>query len=223
MTNSRNSNSDDKLILSDSKKVDRFIAGQEKWQSQLGQLREIIFPSKAANPLVIETMKWSLPTYTVSGKIVISIGSFKNHYALWFHQGVFLKDRHSVLVNVQEGLTKAMRQWRFDENSKVESELVKLYVEEAIANQLAGKELKPERKVKHQYQDEKLGLPVELVAAFKLDECLKNAFQALSPGKQKEYALHVGSAKQDKTRRNRIEKIGPMILSGVGLNDKYRN
>lgn len=210
------------LRLSESEKVDSFIAGQEKWQSQLAQLRKIICvcaKNKAVKEPVKETIKWGVPSYTVSGKIVISIGSFKNHYALWFHQGVFLKDQHKVLVNVQAGVTKAMRQWRFDEYSEIDSKTVKLYIEEAIANQLAGKVLKPELKP----QQKKLEIPVELKEAFKFDGPLKKAFQALSPGKQKEYAQHIGSAKLEKTRLSRIEKAGPMILKGAGLNDKYKN
>lgn len=218
-----NSNSSDVILKpTDSEKVDRFIAEQEKWKSQLEELRDIVCPrnpKKAVNEIVTETIKWGVPTYTVSGKIVISIGSFKNHYGLWFHQGVFLKDQHKVLINAQEGVTKAMRQWRFDENTKIDSKTIKLYVEEALANQLAGKELKPQ----HKPQEQKPELPADLTAAFKSNKAFKAAFQLLSPGKQKEYARHVGSAKQEKTRLSRIEKIRPMILGGAGLHDKYRS
>jgi uncharacterized protein YdeI (YjbR/CyaY-like superfamily) len=51
---------------------------------------------------------------------------------------------------------------------------------------------------------------------------LNKAFAALNPGKQSEYAEHIGSAKQEKTRVSRLEKAKPLILSGVGLHDKYK-
>ena len=52
---------------------------------------------------------------------------------------------------------------------------------------------------------------------------LKLAFNALTPGKRKEFAEYIGVAKQAKTRISRLEKCVPMIMDGIGLNDKYRN
>ncbi|WP_317235673.1 YdeI/OmpD-associated family protein [Flavobacterium pectinovorum] len=51
---------------------------------------------------------------------------------------------------------------------------------------------------------------------------LKEAFQKLSPYKQYEFLEYIESAKQEKTKISRIEKVIPMILGNVGLNDKYR-
>ena len=66
-------------------------------------------------------------------------------------------------------------------------------------------------------------LPEELLAAFKSDKDFQTAFKALTPGRQKEYAQHIASAKQEKTRVNRLEKAKPLILDGKGLHDKYKN
>ena len=74
------------------------------------------------------------------------IAAFKNHYALWFHQGVFLKDTQQKLVNAQEAVTKALRQWRFEKDDPIETELILAYVEEAIQNSIDGKEIKPQRR-----------------------------------------------------------------------------
>jgi uncharacterized protein YdeI (YjbR/CyaY-like superfamily) len=43
---------------------------------------------------------------------VVGIGSFKSYFGLWFHQGALLSDDENVLINAQEGKTKALRQWR---------------------------------------------------------------------------------------------------------------
>jgi len=55
------------------------------------------------------------------------------------------------------------------------------------------------------------------------DPILKTAFEALTPGRKRGYILHFSQPKQDKTRISRIEKCVPMILSGIGLNDKYKS
>ena len=56
----------------------------------------------------------------------------------------------------------------------------------------------------------------------KSDQTLKVAFEKLTPGKQKEYSVYINEAKQETTKLKRLEKIKPMILQGLGLNDKYK-
>ena len=51
------------------------------------------------------------------------------------------------------------------------------------------------------------------------DPALKEAFETLTPGRQRAYLLHFSSAKQSKTREARIEKCIPQIMDGIGLND----
>ena len=195
--------------MTDSQKIDAFIAKQKKWKEKLEKLREIILQTDLK-----EELKWGKPTYTLTGKMVVGMADFKNHMALWFHQGVFLKDKHNKLINAKEA--KALRQWRFEENDKIEQKIVLEYVEEAIANCKAGKELKPVRK-------KGVSIPPLLDEAFKKDTTLKEHFQKLTPGKQREYAEYITEAKQEKTKLSRLEKCMPMIKKGVGLHDKYNN
>lgn len=195
----------------DKKRIANYIDTQEKWGDGLLALRRILNQTEME-----ETVKWGAPTYTLDGKIIASIAAFKNHFTIWFHQGVFLKDKHKKLVNAQEGKTKGMRQWRFTDIKEINSKLLKEYLSEAIANQKAGKQVKPERKTQ-------LDIPVELAAALKKNKPLHAKFIALTPGKQREFAEHIASAKQEKTRFSRLEKATPLILAGVGLNDKYKN
>ena len=91
----------------DSQKIDAFIAKQTKWKEKLQQLRAVFQKTELK-----EEVKWGKPTYTLNGKMVAAMADFKNHIALWFHQGVFLKDKQKKLINAQEGVTKALRQWR---------------------------------------------------------------------------------------------------------------
>ena len=196
--------------MTDSQKVDAFIAGQTKWKDKLQQLRTVFQKTELK-----EEIKWGKPTYTLQGKMVVGMADFKNHMALWFHQGVFLKDSHNKLINAQEGVTKALRQWRFEVDDEIDLKMVSEYVEEAIANCKAGKELKPLKKV--------LSIPPLLNDAFKKDATLKEHFHKLTPGKQREYAEYIEQAKREATQKSRLEKCIPMIKNGVGLHDKYKN
>lgn len=55
------------------------------------------------------------------------------------------------------------------------------------------------------------------------DQELLDSFNALPPGKQKEYTNYISEAKQEKTKISRVEKIKPMMAAGGGLNDRYKN
>lgn len=119
-----------------------------------------------------------------------------------------------MLINAQEGTTRALRQWRFQTLDEINSELIHQYVTEANQNQKDGMEIKPEPK--------KIQWSSELKEALALDGELSDAFETLTPGKQREYAEHIATAKQEKTRLSRLEKCIPMIKSGTGLHDKYK-
>ncbi len=122
------------MAQKDSEIIDLYIQKHGKWQDKLVELREIFNETELK-----EEVKWGSPTYTLNGKLVAGMAAFKNHLAIWFHQGVFLKDKHKKLISAQEERTKALRQWRFSEEDVIEKELVLKYFQEAIENCLAGK------------------------------------------------------------------------------------
>ncbi|GGC79746.1 hypothetical protein GCM10011508_03930 [Flavobacterium lutivivi] len=179
------------------------------WEEELGLLREIIQKTE-----LTETKKWGGEVYTINNKNVLGIGGFKNFFTIWFWNGVFLKDEAKVLVNANEGVTKGLRQWRFTSKDEINEKLILHYITEAIENEKAGLSIKPEKKeaMKCDYFDNKLNC----------DKDLKNAFEKFSPYKQKEFWEYMATAKQEKTKETRFEKIKPMILENIGLNDKYR-
>ena len=180
--------------MSSSVKVSEYISKHPKFSIQLSQIREVLSQTELE-----ETVKWGAPAYVLDGKIVIGMAAFKNHMGIWFHQGVFLKDTQQKLVNAQEGKTKALRQWRFEENDAIDKKLVLAYVNEAIANSKAGKEVKPVRAKK------KVAPPELMEARFKENSAFKKAFDDLTPGKQREYAEYIASAKREATKVSRLE------------------
>ena len=59
----------------------------------------------------------------------------------------------------------------------------------------------------------------ELRERLESDSTFAKAFAALTPGRQREYNLHIASAKQAKTRVARIDACAPKILAGKGFRD----
>jgi uncharacterized protein YdeI (YjbR/CyaY-like superfamily) len=192
--------------------VEEYIEINTHFAEELSKLREIINSTELK-----ETIKWSAPTYTLDGKNVIGLGAFKNHFGIWFFQGVFLKDEANLLVNAQENKTKALRQMRFESMADINKSAILNYVKEAIENQRLGKEIKRQRNIKA------VVIPTELKNVFSTNQRLKDAFNLLTPGKQREYCAHISEAEREATKQSRIEKVTPMILKGVGLHDKYKN
>ena len=192
--------------------VEEYIETNEHFSDALTLLRNIILKTE-----LNEAVKWSAPVYDLEGKNVVGLGAFKNHFGIWFFNGVFLKDEHNLLVNAQEGKTKALRQMRFESINDINKDAVLAYVKEAINNQKAGKEIKPDRTKK------KTVIPTELQAELTKDKAFLSSFNDLSPSKQREYCEHIATAKREPTKLSRLEKIKPMILQGVGLHDKYKN
>lgn len=192
------------------KTVEEFIENEERWKEELKTLREIIGETE-----LVETVKWGTPVYTINGKNVCGIGSFKSYFGLWFFQGVFLKDRAGKLINAQEDKTKGLRQWRFGSADEIEKDLVLQYLGEAIENQKAGMEIKPSKK-------EPPVIPTELKDKFKEDPSIKKSFEKFTLSKQREFTEYISEAKREDTKQKRIEKIIPLILKNIGLNDKYK-
>jgi len=192
-------------------KLTAYFEKNDHWAQELKVLRTLLQQTEME-----ETVKWGAPTYTLDGKNVVGLGSFKSYVGLWFHQGVFIDDAAGKLINAQPDKTKGLRQWRFENLDQINTDqnLIADYIAQAIANQKAGKEIKPQTK--------QTVLPEELQQALSTDTALQAAYQQLTPGKQREYAEYIGSAKQQATREKRLQKCQPMIIEGIGLNDRYR-
>ena len=192
------------------KTVDEILDEAQHFGAEQRRLRAIL-----ADTELEETVKWGGPCYTWKGKNVVGIGGFKSYFGLWFHQGALLEDRSGKLINAQEGKTRALRQWRMTSAKDIEPKLIKRYVSEAMALVDAGTEITAKR-------DKTLELPQELAQGIRKTKGATAAYRALTPGRQREYANYVSEAKREATRLDRVEKILPMILDGVGLNDRYR-
>ncbi|MFC7772334.1 YdeI/OmpD-associated family protein [Flavobacterium sp. GCM10027622] len=178
------------------------------WEKEIDFLKAIINTTQ-----LIETTKWGGIVYTINNKNVLGIGGFKSYFGLWFFNGVYLKDEANLLVSGNE-TTKAQRQLRFNSLDEVDEKLVLNYINEAIQLE--------EKGVKHKAEKSPLVLSAYFESFLDSNKEIKKAFEAFSLTKKKEFAEYIDTAKQEKTKETRLEKITPLILEGIGLNDKYR-
>ncbi|MFN8165097.1 MAG: DUF1801 domain-containing protein [Bacteroidia bacterium] len=188
--------------------VDWFFNKTGKWQESYEELREIVLSCG-----LTEELKWGCPCYTNKNNNIVLIHGFKDYCALLFMQGALLKDPKKILVQQTKNVQSA-RQIRFkhlDEIVKNKSTL-KSYIKEAIKNDKAG--LKVKLKTTSEYE-----MPAEFKTAIKQMPELKKAFSKLTPGRQRAYLLYFSSAKQSKTRMDRIVRFIPKILDGKGVDD----
>ena len=78
------------------KTIEEFFEKHQEWNIDLQFLGSIIEETELQ-----AAIKWGAPTYIVNEKNILGLGAFKKCVGLWFHQGVFLKDKQKVLRNAQ--------------------------------------------------------------------------------------------------------------------------
>ena len=178
-----------------------------KWADPLVLLREIMLQSGLE-----EEAKWGQPTYTLKGKNVAMIYSFKDSCGISFFKGVLLQDDAKILVPAGSNSNVA-RHLKITSAAQV-SELephIHAYIAEAIELEKSG--------AKVPKSTEREPMPETLTNWLENDPQLQKAWELLTPGRQRSYILHVGSAKQEQTQLNRIEKCIPKIYAGKGFNE----
>jgi uncharacterized protein YdeI (YjbR/CyaY-like superfamily) len=194
--------------------VDAYLADSDQWPDEIAAIRPILLARG-----LTETIKWGKPCYCVDGdgdgdsdENVVLLQEFSDHLALMFFQGVLLDDPDRVL-HAQGPNTHGPKRMKFTSVGDVESlaEVIESYVDEAIHHAEAGTELPPR-------PDEELA--PELRERLADNDELAEAFNGLTPGRQREYNLHISDAKQAETRNRRIDKVVPRILDGKGLRDR---
>jgi uncharacterized protein YdeI (YjbR/CyaY-like superfamily) len=180
------------------------------WPTELEVLRGLLLESD-----LHEESKWGFPCYTLQGKNVLMLGVFNDYCSISFFKGALIENDFGLLVKPGPN-SQAARLIKFtsmDQIVQQESEIKDL-IQQAIDIEKAGRIV--------EFKKNPEPIPEELLGQFNEDPAFESAFLALTPGRQRGYILHIGQAKQAKTRLARIEKYKPMIMSGIGLHDKYQ-
>lgn len=180
------------------------------WTAELKALREIMLICG-----LTEESKWGVPCYTYNNKNVLLVSAFKDFFAISFFKGALLQDSEGMLVKPGEN-SQASRLLKFTDLKQIAplEETIKAYVFEAIEIEKAG--------LKVEFKKNPEPIPEELQQKLDEDPVFRDAFEALTPGRQRGYIIHFSQPKKAETRFSRIEKWTPKILNGEGMHDKYQ-
>lgn len=191
------------------RRLDPYFDKAKTFAQEQRRLRAILLDYPLA-----EELKWRQPCYTFEGGNVVILHAMKDYCGLGFLKGALIDDPEGVLVAPGKN-SQAARQMRFANMEEINARepVLRAIIQSAIAVQKAG--LKVEFKAKRE-----LVYPEELQAKLDVDPAFRAAFEALTPGRQRGYVLHISDAKQSETRVNRIEKHVPRILDGKGIHDR---
>jgi uncharacterized protein YdeI (YjbR/CyaY-like superfamily) len=187
-------------------KVDAYINRSMKWPDEMRALRTILLDGG-----LTEEIKWGKPCFSHDGSNIVILQEMKEFLSLMFFKGALLKDPAGVLESQGPNSRSALRIcFRAVDDVEQLADTVRSYIAEAIEVEQAGLTVAPAPK---------LEFVVELQDRLDGDSGFRAAFEALTPGRQREYNLHFSDAKQAATRAARVDKCAPKILSGKGLRD----
>ena len=183
------------------------MASGDRWPDEIEALRPILLGSG-----LTEATKWGKPCFTHDGANIVILQEMKGFLSLMFFKGALLSDPDGILVS-QGPNSRSAKRIEFTSVDEVVrlSEVIGRYLEEAIAIEEAGLRVEP---------PPQLELVAELQQRLDADPALRSAFEALTPGRRREYNLYFSDAKQSATRQARIEKHLDRILAGKGLRDR---
>lgn len=192
-------------------RIDAYIAKAAPFaQPILNHVRERVH---AAAPEAEETLKWSMPGFTIGGKILIGMAAFKQHAALNFWRGQELKGA--------EASRDAMGQ--FGKLTSVD-DLPSDTELDALIRQAAelAKAAPAPRKVKHEPKP-----PAELhpqfAEALAANPKAKTTLDNFPPSARREYLDWIADAKQESTRAKRIADAVQWLSEGKRRHWKYEN
>lgn len=194
--------------------VDEYIAKTEGTFAHpiLTRIREIVHETV---PDSEETIKWGVPSFEYKG-LMLSTVVFKKFAAAWFHKGALFDDPKNLLEASSEQ-TKSMRKYIIPTIEDLDEEGLRGLILEAVKIQESGEQVKGMYTPDQKWQHSEL-----LFEAFEKDPLAKEQFDEFPPYKQKEFIEFIETAKQEATKRRRLEKSMDLIREGIGLNDKYR-
>ena len=193
-------------------RIDAYIAASAGFARPiLSRVREIVHE---ACPEVVETMKWSSPSFVYAGSILAGMAAFKQHasFGFWKHALVLgagaerdgmgsygkmasLKDvppKKQLIADIR----KAMR-----------------LNEEGVKTPAVRKAAVPKPPAK---------APPDLVAALAKSAKAKQVFDAFAPSCRREYIEWITEAKREETRARRVAQAVEWIAEGKQRHWKYQ-
>jgi len=189
-------------------KVLHYLESLPEWSQTLcKKLRGIILKT---DPQLTEEWKWG-PHYSLHG-MVCGWGAFQKHVKLTFFNGSAMSDPAGLFNHCVEA--EFSRSIKYTDVSELDEALLQAYIRQSIAVNQKG--------YKRTVTDKTVIVPDELETALAKDPKAKTFFDNLTYGYKKELVEHYTTAKQEKTKAERLAKISALCAEGKTLNDKYK-
>ena len=187
--------------------VNELFKDAPRWNPELNFLRALVLQA----PLV-EEVKWGQPCYTHEGRNIAILGGFKNYFVLSLMKGALIPDPQGLLS--KPGPNSVEGRWmKFTSVAGVEAAAP--YVLDFLLEAIKAEELG----LRVEKPANEFVVPAELEAAYEGTPGLREAFEALTVGRQRAYLMFFTAAKQSATVTARIEKFTLRILRKKGMND----
>jgi uncharacterized protein YdeI (YjbR/CyaY-like superfamily) len=192
-------------------RIDAYIAKSQPFaQPILEHVRKRVH---AVLPDADETVKWSMPAYTLGGKIVLITAAFKAHLALNFWRGQELRgEQANAEAMSQFGRITSMHELPPD------GELDRLIREAAELTRSAPAPRKTKSAPKPAPE-----LHSDFSAALEKAPQAKAVLDGFPPSAQRDYFEWIAEAKQDATRQKRIATAIEWLSQGKRRHWKYQN
>lgn len=199
-------------------RVDAYIAEAAPFaQPILKHLRGV---AHRAVPDAEETIKWSMPFFTVNGKILCNMAAFKAHCSF----GVLGPEARSEIAKDGHGSEEGMGTFgklTAVKDLPAEAKLAG-YLKRSAARIAAGRSPMAAAAAKRQPR-KPIPAPPEFSAALGRSARAKLNFAKLPPSHQREYLEWITEAKREETRDRRIAQSVEWIADGKSRNWKYAN
>jgi uncharacterized protein YdeI (YjbR/CyaY-like superfamily) len=187
--------------------VDAYLASATLWPDEMAALRPLLLSAGLR-----EQIKWRKPCYADGDANIVILQEMKPYLSVMFFKGALLEDPAGLLRD-QGPNSRSAKRLELTSVAQIEelAPIIADYVAEAIDVERSGQQLPP---------PPELELVAELQDRLDADAQLAAAFAALTPGRQREYHLHISGAKQSSTRSSRVDACIPKILAGKGMRDR---
>ncbi|OYY67753.1 YdeI family protein [Sphingomonas sp. 28-63-12] len=192
-------------------RVDAYIARQADFARPI--LTELRARVHAAQPEVVETIKWGMPFFTYAGKPLANMAAFKAHASFGFWQRAGLPTGKEGEAMGQFGKLAAIA-------DLPDPASFAALVADAVAliDGGAGKPMRPVRPSKPAPI-----VPPELAAILAADPVAAGHFAAFAPSCRREYCDWIGEAKRQETRDKRAADAAIWLHEGKRRNWKHES
>jgi hypothetical protein len=191
-------------------RVDAYIAKAKPFAQPV--LKRIRAAVHAGCPDVIETIKWSVPSFEYKGPMC-GMAAFKAHCLIGFWKGALVKSMPKDTVTQAGGGWGRIESVDDLPDDKV---LIRMVKEAAALNDAGIKVPRAPKAAKPP-----LKTPSYMLAAIKKNKKAAAAWAGSSPSHQREYVEWITGAKTDETRNRRLATAVEWIAEGKGRNWKY--